>query len=197
MPDSVIDTLLSGEQDLHSLDETGSSCQWSHVFTEHEGVSHVTIIGLDELQRKRSRSRSRSRSASASRSGDASSSSSSNSRKRKRSRAPSRSPAPSRVRPKYARQNAVGFFPFLLSPLAARFLDLDFAQIYAHEMNQYKSKQCLISSLEYYGVDAGILSHIARQYQNFAIHVPKKCLKSVAEQCNLSLDVTYDRNDTK
>ena len=178
MPASVITTLLSGEQDLHSLDDSGSSCQWEHIFTEESGISHVTIIGLEELRRKRSRSRSRSRSASRS---DAAS------RKRKRS--------PARVRPKYARQNAVGFFPFLLSSLAARFLDLDFAQIYAHEMSQYKSKQCLISSLEYYGVDTGVLSHIARQFQNFAIHVPKKCFKAVAEQCKVSLNVTYYRND--
>ena len=28
MPASVITTLLSGEQDLHSLDDSGSSCQW-------------------------------------------------------------------------------------------------------------------------------------------------------------------------
>jgi len=41
IPDSVITTLLSGEQDLHSLDESGSSCQWSHIFSEHGGISHV------------------------------------------------------------------------------------------------------------------------------------------------------------
>ena len=180
IPDSVITTLLSGEQDLHSLDETGSSCCWSHIFSEHGGISHVTIIGLDELRRKRSRSRSRSAPRSKGNGG----------RKRKRSPPPSR-----RVRPKYARQSAVGFFPFLLSPLAARFIDLDFAQIYSHEMSQYKSKQCLISSLEYYGVDAALLSHIARQYQNFAVHVPRKCFKYVAQECGLSLDVTYYRND--
>jgi hypothetical protein len=108
IPDSVITTLLSGEQDLHSLDETGSSCCWSHIFSEHGGISHVTIIGLDELRRKRSRSRSRSVPRSKGNGG----------RKRKRSPPPSR-----RVRPKYARQSAVGFFPFLLSPLAARFID--------------------------------------------------------------------------
>jgi len=179
--EAVITTMLSGDQALHTFEDTGSSCSWQHVFAENEGISHVTIIGLDELQRKRSRSRSRSSSTAAS-------------RKRKRSPAPA-SRHHTLTRPKYARQHAVGFFPFLLSKLAARFIDLDYAQIYSHEMSQFKSKQCLISSLEFYQVDVSILSHIARSFQNFAVHVPKKCLKFVAEQCQVSLTTTYYRND--
>ena len=35
MPASVLETLLSGDQELHSLDEEGSSCQWAHIFTEN------------------------------------------------------------------------------------------------------------------------------------------------------------------
>ena len=43
LPESVLRTLLSGEQDLISMDETGESCQWRHVFVENDGIGSARI----------------------------------------------------------------------------------------------------------------------------------------------------------
>ena len=64
-------------------------------------------------------------------------------------------------------------------------------------MTQYQVQQCLISSLEYYNVDTTVLSEISSTFQNFAVHVPKKCFKYVAEKCNITMHITYYRNDIK
>ena len=66
LPKSVITTLLSGHQELVSLDETGESTQWAHVFSEKDGIASVTFVhhSVVETSRKKprnSRSRSRSR----------------------------------------------------------------------------------------------------------------------------------------
>lgn len=98
-------------------------------------------------------------------------------------------------RPKRARQNDVAFFPYLLDSVASRYIDLDYAQIFRETHVQYETKHCLISSLEYFGVDAGLLSDVAQKYQNFALHVPRSCLKEVAEQCRLRISLTTYRND--
>ena len=72
----------------------------------------------------------------------------------------------------------MGFFPFTLDPEVRRYVDLDFAQIYADPAtSQYDTKQCLISSLEHYGVSSTVLGEIGRTFRNFAIHVPRKCFK--------------------
>jgi hypothetical protein len=47
----------------------------------------------------------------------------------------------------------VGFFPFTLDPVAARFVDLSHAQIFTVEQSQYQVRQCLIAALEYFDVD--------------------------------------------
>ena len=185
MPASVLETLLSGDQELHSLDEEGSSCQWAHIFTENEGISDVTIIGVDELRLARA-ARSRSRSDSAERP----------IRRKQSGRA--RKSSMAMHRPRGARQSAVGYFPFLLSAEASEFLDLEFAQIFSASKpfpSQYEAEQCLISSLEYYGVSTANLSDIGQYFKNFAVHVPTTCLKYVAEKCGVSLHVTFIRND--
>ena len=66
LPESVLRTLLSGEQDLISMDETGESCQWRHVFVENDGVGSVSFVHHTTMETSRknprnSRSRSRSR----------------------------------------------------------------------------------------------------------------------------------------
>jgi len=99
------------------------------------------------------------------------------------------------TRPKRARQNDVAFFPYLLDSLASRYIDLDYAQIFRETNVQYETKHCLVSTLEYYGVDAGILSDISQKYLNFALHVPRSCLKEVAEQCKIRICMTTYRND--
>lgn len=98
-------------------------------------------------------------------------------------------------RPKRARQNDVAFFPYLLNPVASRWIDLDFAQIFRETNIQYETKHCLTSTLEYYQIDAGILSDIAQKYQNFALHVPRTCLKETAEHCKIRIALTTYRND--
>ena len=184
VPSSVIRTLLSGEQELYSLDEEGESCQWAHVFSEHAGVDYVVFIPLEDLRRARQAPRSRSRSHSSERSKGG--------RKRKRSANPTGTP-----RPRHARQTAVGFFPFTLSSEASAYVNLDFAQIYADpSRSQYDTTQCLISSLEYYGISETVLGEIGRTFRNFAIHVPRKCFKWIAEKCGVSMRVKYYRNDS-
>ena len=184
VPASVIRTLLSGEQELYSLDEEGESCQWAHVFSEHAGLDHIVLIPLEDLRRARQAPRSRSRSHSSERTGRG--------RKRKRG-----GDTASTTRPRHARQTAVGFFPFTLDPEVRRFVDLDFAQIYADPAtSQYDTKQCLISSLEHYGVSSTVLGEIGRTFRNFAIHVPRKCFKWIAEKCGVSMRVKYYRNDS-
>ena len=46
--EAVIATMLSGDQALHTFEDTGSSCSWQHVFAEHDGISHVTIKNLQQ-----------------------------------------------------------------------------------------------------------------------------------------------------
>lgn len=182
-PEAVIRTLLSGEQQLYDLDEEGSSCCWMHIFGENEGISHINFVGLQDLERSRSRSRSRTPS-----------------RKRPRPSADDLPalPTTSRAqRPRYARQGSAGYFPFQLLPLASRFIDLSHAQIYPTEVSQYEVKHCLISSLEYYGVDATALSDVSRSIQNFATYIPKKAFKSIAEKCKVNFHVRQYNNSTK
>ena len=194
MPTSVLETLLSGDQELHSLDEEGSSCQWAHIFTENAGISDVTIIGIGELRLARA-ARSRSRSESAERPRQQQKQ---QKQQKQRKRHQARETASAVYRPRGARQSVVGYFPFLLSDLASQFLDLEFAQIYSAAKplpSQYQAQQCLISSLEYYGVATANLSDIGQYFKNFAIHVPLKCLQYVAEKCGVSLRITYYRNN--
>lgn len=114
---------------------------------------------------------------------------------KKRKRASQKKQQGKPKRPKRARQNDVAFFPYLLDSVASRYIDLDYAQIFRETNVQYETKHCLVSTLEYYDVDAGILSDISQKYLNFALHVPRSCLKDVAEQCKLRICMTTYRND--
>ena len=99
------------------------------------------------------------------------------------------------ARPKRARQNDLAFFPYLLNEEASRWIDLDFAQIFGESKPQYEVKHCLISTLEYFQIDAGVLSDISQKYQNFALHIPRSCLKETAEHCGIRIALTIYRND--
>lgn len=99
------------------------------------------------------------------------------------------------TRPKRARQNDLAFFPYLLNEEASRWIDLDFAQIFRETEPQYEVKHCLISTLEYFQIDAGVLSDISQKYQNFALHIPRSCLKETAEHCRIRIALTIYRND--
>ena len=94
LPESVIRTLLSGEQDLISMDETGESCQWRHVFVENDGVGTVSFVHhmtMETSRKKPRNSRSRSRSR-----GKTESSQKEDNKRKKRSRRRSLSTSPPR-----------------------------------------------------------------------------------------------------
>ena len=148
VPKTVIRTLLSGEQDLASLSEEGSSCQWMHVFGENDGIAFVEFTSAEDVTIARKRPRSRSRSE----------------EKRccpKEKKDDSKKKKTARRRPRFARQTDVGFFPHVLSETASRFVDLKYAQIFCEGQSQYEVQHCLTSTLEYFGVeDPSVLADI-------------------------------------
>ena len=213
LPKSVITTLLSGEQDLVSLDETGESTQWQHIFKENDGIGSVTFVhhSVVETSRKKprnSRSRSRSRGK-----GDEESQKEGKQTK-KRSRRRSASPSPPRqhsdgksaqekkkkvaaTRHSYERQNKAAYFPYYMKPEAARFINLDFAQVYATETSQYEDEHCVTSTLKQFGLEHGKIASMLEQYKNYSGALPINCLKKFSKSFQVKFKVTKFQNDTK
>ncbi len=213
LPKSVITTLLSGEQDLVSLDETGESTQWQHVFAEKDGIGsvsfvHHSVVGTTRKKPRNSRSRSRSRGK-----GDEEPQKEGKQTK-KRSRRRSASPSPPRqrsdgksaqekkkkvatTRHSYERQNKAAYFPYYMKPEAARFINLDFAQVYATETSQYEDEHCVTSTLKHFGLDHTKIGSMLEAYKNYSSAIPINSLKVFSAGFQVKFKVTKFHNDTK
>lgn len=186
MDEDFIEVLLEGEQDA-DFDEIGESGTWVQIVNSLPNISYIEFVEINDINPPgRPRSRSRSRSTSNKRGRPKGS-------KNKRPREEREGMTVEKL--KRQRQNSVAFFPFLLDAVSSIYVDLDYAQIFRETSIQYDTKHCLVSTLEYYEVDAGILSDISQKYLNFALHVPRSCLKEVAEQCKIRIAMTTYRND--